>query len=208
MRIQQILLSISFIIISQVSQADSNAANNNTADNSTGWYIGPLAGQIKLSVSSEHYSTYSSTPLSYGLYWGKHITSWFGLESTYVKTEKFDDTTSGIYDSHAEIFTFMPKVSIPITNKLSLYAKYGMTQIKYKEHRNPGGSSRNTWKSSDESYGIGTEIRLSSHIRARLGYEYYKNTLSNGGYFNWSMYGSRYRYFKAKSYFIGLNYQL
>lgn len=182
------------------------AAHVHGESDTKGWYIGPHIGSAQVSIKTKGSSSFEVNPTIYGIEGGIQITEWFGLESTFHKTARFESPRDGIYDSHLRFYTFAPKLSINISPDTTVYVKYGTAFIAYEENfQYSDTSSESTdWSSSAPTFGLGFQQRLHDHIWLRVGYEHFEATLDSG-FFTWHT--DRDPKLVSDTLFAGINYQ-
>ncbi|MEH0688370.1 OmpA family protein [Vibrio cholerae] len=93
-----------------------------------------------------------------GVFAGYQFVDWLGLEAGYDYLGKY--TADGINDESASAFTIAPKLSVPLTDVISLYGKVGGAYVDY-------GSE------SDASFlgAVGVELNASKSTGVRIEYQ-------------------------------------
>lgn len=147
------------------------AAPFNSYATNIGYYIGADIGPSWIGESScNSNSSCDNQAFAVGLYTGYQFNDYFALEASYANYGNIDSVSNDnqIFDGNFSLLSFEPKVSYPLNEFLSVYAKLGVSQVYY-------GSSQDTVIST----GAGFDIDAAPNWTVRLGYETTPNIIDN-----------------------------
>jgi opacity protein-like surface antigen len=161
------------LTISLVCMATNLSAQTMPVDN-TGWYVGGFFGNQSSDIEKTS-RTISDSHYTFGALAGYHFTPWFGLESTLFTNNQDASKSSALRSTGTIGVTFTPKVTWEINNRLSVYAKAGLSSLAYYEEyrsdRRFDEDDTDTWRGVGSTYGVGANLSLSANTWLRLSYD-------------------------------------
>lgn len=125
------------------------------------------------SVADTAGSKTSETALVASIFGGYNFTSWFGVEFDVSQSEKFSDRDTP-HDAYVLGTSFLPKVTLPISESLSAYLKVGVQLLDYKVSVNGFSEGNDDLRlfAIDPVIGFGLQLSPVSGLRLRLDYKY------------------------------------
>ncbi|QUJ66165.1 outer membrane beta-barrel protein [Photobacterium sp. GJ3] len=122
----------------------------------------------------------SESMLSGSLFAGYNFNPYLGVEFTVGGMDAIDDAYLSVGDMM--YFALQPKLSLPLTDAFSVYAKAGIARFSAEFIANNGAygySGYTTVSTSDTTLmaGLGAEYALTEHLRIRASWDYMKPEL-------------------------------
>ena len=138
-----------------------------------GLYLGGQIGTAQSTTEFEGSGDFEDNSGLTTFYMGYKFSPMFALEGTLSATE-LDGANSAFRDGSYVFTTFTPKVMLPITDTVSMYAKGGLAGVSYlvDTDDNIYGDDVASWSGDGYTAGVGAELSVGAGVFVRLAYDF------------------------------------
>lgn len=155
------------------------------------WYIGGSVGQAQFSdtyveaqalgySTTQHLSLQEDDSMAVSIYGGYQFNPYFGLEASLAGIDALNGSYASIGDM--SYLALQPKISYPVTDNFSVYAKAGIAYFNAEvkvSNQFAGASSYSTFSESDVSgiLGLGVDYAVTDNVTIRASWDYLRPEL-------------------------------
>ena len=151
--------------------------------NDRGWFVGGTISNMDTSVEGEFSGDYGDdSGLGISVIGGFNFNSFFGLEGQLFSVDELEAEYSESYNGNTYTYTseysmaglsFTPKFTARLNQRFSLYGKFGLSSFVFIDE----DDYDDTWGNIVFTYGFGSNIDLTDHLKLRVSFDYYEGTL-------------------------------